>query len=80
MSGEKLLIPGELVRRLRSSKGVKQSVAAKKMDISQQAFSKLESAENISMPKLLLVLAALGSSLHEFETIKNLYPPPHFIT
>lgn len=75
MSAEKLLIPGELVRRLRSSKGVKQSVAAKRMDISQQAYSKLESAESISMPKLLLVIAALESTLHEFETVKNLYPP-----
>lgn len=75
MSGEKLLIPGELVRRLRSSKGVKQSVAEKKMDISQQAFSKLENAEKISMPKLLLIVAALESSLNEFETIKNLYSP-----
>ena len=75
MSAEKLVIPGELVRRLRNSKGVKQSVAAKRMDISQQAWSKLESAKNISMPKLLLVIAALESILHEFETIKNLYPP-----
>lgn len=75
MSAEKSVIPGELVRRLRNSKGVKQSVAAKRMDISQQAWSKLESAKNISMPKLLLVIAALESSLYEFETIKNLYPP-----
>jgi transcriptional regulator with XRE-family HTH domain len=74
MSAEKMVISGELVRRLRNSKGVKQSVVAKRMNISQQAFSKLESAENISMAKLLLVIAALESSLPEFEIIKNLPP------
>lgn len=76
MSTEKSVIPGELVRRLRNSKGIKQSVAAQKMGITQQAYSKLERAKNISTPKLLLLIAALESSLYEFETIKNLYPPP----
>ena len=54
MSAEKSVIPGEMLRRLRSSKGVKQSVLAKKMGITQQAYSKLESAKNISRPLALI--------------------------
>ena len=76
MPSENAVITGEIIRSLRQLKGFKQSVAAKKMGISQQAFSKIERAKNICPLKIALLIIALESTAEELEKIKSLYPPP----
>jgi len=46
------------------------------MRISQQAYSKLESAKVISPKNIDKLLNALGSNLAELEKIKDFYPTP----
>ena len=76
MSIEKPVTHGELIRHLRHFKGLKQSIVAKKMGVSQQAYSKLESAKVISPQNIAKLLNAMGSSLGELEKIKKILPRP----
>lgn len=68
---------GEIVKQIRLLQGLSQEGAGKEMNISQQAFAKLEKKEAIKEAQLSVVLKALGSSQKEFEIFKDLlYPPP----
>lgn len=71
---------GEIVKQIRLLRGLSQDGAGKEIDISQQAFAKLEKKESIPKKQLSAVLKALNSSQKEFEVIRNLlYPPPRKI-
>lgn len=69
-------VPGEIIRRLRNFKGIKQEDAGKNMDISQQAYSKIELSEEVPEKKVAEILVALSSNQQELENIINLLPPP----
>jgi hypothetical protein len=49
------------------------------MGVTQQAYSKLERAKNISPLKIVQLLTVFNSNTDELEKIKNLSPPlpPH---
>ena len=63
---------GELLKKLRMIKGFNQSGIAKKLGVSQQAYSKLEKTNSISEKKLADILKALDCSETELETITNI--------
>ena len=67
---------GDNVRNLRLLKGYKQSTAGKKLDMSQQAYSKIESSAGISKEKTLELIKAFECSLDEFEIILKFIPLP----
>ena len=68
------LYTGELIRKLRILKEEKQATVAKKMGISQQAYSLLENSKEISLPVLMKVIKALNSNIIELDKVKNLIP------
>lgn len=68
-------IPGEAIRKLRHLKGYMQKVAADKMGITQQAYSKLELSESIKPKKVWKILSAFDCTGHDFEKM-NGYPLP----
>lgn len=69
-------IAGEMIRRLRSLKGIMQKEACKKMAITQQAYSKIELSKNVPEKKLAEILLAFNSSMQELESIIKFLPPP----
>lgn len=66
---------GLSIKRLRVFREIKQETVAKRLGISQQAYSKLENHALISDERLAEILKALNSSSKELETIMNLYSP-----
>ncbi len=68
--------PGELLKLLRNLKGIKQRDAAKKLDVRQQAVSKLEKCKKISGKKFDEIITALNFTQEEIEMAKRFYPPP----
>lgn len=68
-------VSGETIRMLRTLKGMKQTEAAKKLGISQQAYSKMELNNIVSESKLVKILRAFNSSLQDLEHIIKFTPP-----
>jgi transcriptional regulator with XRE-family HTH domain len=54
-------------------KEIKQETVAKRLGITQQAYSKLENLDIISGNRLIEILDALNSSLKELEAVNKLY-------
>jgi transcriptional regulator with XRE-family HTH domain len=67
------MITGQTLRKLRLLKEVKQTTLAKKLGISQQAYSKLEKSSHIDAQKLVVLLDLLQCSREE---LKVFLPPP----
>lgn len=67
---------GICIKRLRVFKEIKQETVAKRLGISQQAYSKLENCEQISNERLVEILAAMGCTVTDLESIINLYHTP----
>ena len=67
------LIHGEAIRKLRQVKGFTQYTVAKNMNITQQAYSKIEKRKVSSIKMFQRILLALESNLNEFERVN---PPP----
>lgn len=67
------MINGKILYILRCIKGMKQSEVARKLKISQQAYSKLERAELLHDDRLDNILAALRSSREEVAEIKRIF-------
>lgn len=68
------MISGQTLRKLRLLKEMKQTTLAKKLGISQQAYSKLEKCNSIDAQKLAVLLDLLQCSKAELEVF--LAPPP----
>ena len=66
---------GELLKLLRNLKGIKQCDAAKKLDVRQQAISKLERCKKISGKKFEAIVAAFNFTQEEIEMAKRFLPP-----
>jgi transcriptional regulator with XRE-family HTH domain len=62
-----MTITGNVLRQLRTLKGLKQKAMAEKLGISQPAYSKLEKSKIISGEKLTKVLEALGYTKEELQ-------------
>ncbi len=71
------LYTGDMIRKLRMLKEEKQAAVAKKMGISQQAYSLLENSKEISLPVLLKVIKALNSNIAELNNVKTLIGKKH---
>jgi transcriptional regulator with XRE-family HTH domain len=69
-------VPGELIRLLRSIKGIKQATAAKKADVCQQAISKLECCKKVSVVKFLSLAKAFNCTEAEIKKVIDFLPPP----
>lgn len=69
------MITGHQLRLLRLLKDVKQKTIARHLNISQQAYSKLEKAEHINGEKLEKIIKALGLTPPDFEKIIENLPP-----
>ena len=67
---------GEIIRRLRLLKGIKQTDAAKRLGMSQQAFSKIEKYPSIAETTARKILAAFACVEEDLENIKKFLPPP----
>ncbi|HKP31645.1 MAG TPA: helix-turn-helix transcriptional regulator [Chitinophagaceae bacterium] len=67
------MMNGKILYILRCIKGMKQSEVARKLKISQQAYSKLERAEILQDDRLDNILAALKSSREELSEIKRIF-------
>jgi len=61
------LIHGEAIRKLRQVKGFTQYTVAKNMNITQQAYSKIEKRKVSSIKMFQRILLAIESNLNEFE-------------
>jgi transcriptional regulator with XRE-family HTH domain len=68
-------VPGAIIRLLRNFKGMMQKHACDKLDISQQAYSKIESRKEVPEKKVAEILEAFDSNLQELEYIIKNYPP-----
>jgi transcriptional regulator with XRE-family HTH domain len=64
---------GQFIRLLRQLKGIKQSVVAKKLGITQQALSKLENCKKVNYAKIQAIIAVLNFSEEEVEQVKKLF-------
>ena len=71
--------PGELLKVLRTLKGIKQEEAAKKLGVKQQAISKLEKCSKVSLRKFEQIIKLFKCSKEDVETAKRFLPPPPII-
>lgn len=62
---------GEILRRLRLIKGIKQKVVAQMLGISQQAYSKVEKQLKVDSERFKTIVLALGSSPKEIEVARE---------
>jgi transcriptional regulator with XRE-family HTH domain len=69
-------VPGELIRLIRSIKGIKQIAAGKNAAVCQQAISKLERSEKVGINKFLEIAASFNCTQEEVEKVIGLLPPP----
>ena len=71
------MIKGEQLRHLRNMHDLKQIEIARKLGITQQAYSHLEKKKWITGKRFLQILDVFGYTEEELENwIKNLPPPP----
>ena len=64
---------GIWIKRLRTTKDLKQTTVARRLGITQQAYSKLENCGEISDHRLCEVLKAMDSNKDELMTISRLF-------
>jgi transcriptional regulator with XRE-family HTH domain len=64
---------GELLKKIRLLKGFNQNGIAKKLGITQQAYSKLENSGRLQENKFMRVTKAIGCSDQELKIVRS-YP------
>jgi DNA-binding XRE family transcriptional regulator len=69
-------VPGELIKLLRTLKGIKQEYVAKKLGIKQQAISKLEKCGRVSVCKFSQIVQLFNCTQDDIEAAKKVLPPP----
>lgn len=67
-------ISGEMLCHLRMVKGIPQKLIAKSLDISQQAYSKMEKRKKIHDKKVEAVLRAMKSTFEELMEVQKFTP------
>ncbi len=68
------MISPNTIRKLRIFKGFKQQTVAKKLGISQPAFSKMKKSEFIKEERVLQILTILKCSMDELKAFEKLLP------
>ena len=66
------MITGKTLRLLRTLRGIKQASLARKLGISQQAYSKIEKCDRLSAEKIQVILVAMGCSMQDLELLVQL--------
>lgn len=61
---------GQLIKKLRLMKGLKQESVAKKMGVTQQALSKIENANELPQQTIERTLIAMDSNFEELRKLK----------
>lgn len=74
MESKNFNISGAHIRLIRHLKGFKQTEAAKKLGITQQAYSKLECCKKLTETKALKVISALNFTIEELDKVKSIVP------
>ena len=64
---------GEVLKKIRLLKGLNQNGIAKKLGITQQAYSKLENSSRLNENKFMQVTKAIDCSDKELEIVRS-YP------
>lgn len=67
---------GSVIRKLRLLKGFNQKGIAKKLGITQQAYSKLEKADRVSSEKFSKVVETLQCSANDLQIATTLFNHP----
>jgi transcriptional regulator with XRE-family HTH domain len=67
------MTPGTWIKKLRMKKELKQAVIAKRLGITQQAYSKIENSIWIRKGRLPELLEALDSNLEELKRIGAIF-------
>lgn len=62
---------GEIIRKLRSLKGITQKEIARKMKISQQAYSKTERQNNVDHIRFNYIIRLLACTEKELEVARR---------
>lgn len=65
---------GDYLKKIRLLKGLNQTGIAKKLGITQQAYSKMENHGNIDEKKFTEIIKIIGCAERELEIIRN-----HFV-
>ena len=66
---------GTWIKRLHITKEIKQSTVARRIGISQQAYSKLEHCTEIDVHRLTEILQAMDSNEEELNEVSKLFTP-----
>ncbi len=66
---------GGLLKKIRLLKGLNQKGIAKKLGMTQQAYSKKENNGALSEKEFMHIMKFIGCSTKELEFVRN-YPPP----
>ncbi len=67
---------GNLIKRLRNAKDLKQSTVARRLGITQQAYSKIENGKVVNGYRLADRLRAMDSNEEELNAVSNIFTPP----
>ena len=71
-----LMIHTGSLKKFRQLNGLKQKSVAKNLGVTQQAYAKLENAENITGERLPHLLKAMNSTLKDWNRFIKFLPPP----
>lgn len=63
------MTPANWIKKLRMTKEIKQTTIARKMGVSQQAYSKMENGPWVSKQRLHRILEAMESTMEELNYI-----------
>jgi transcriptional regulator with XRE-family HTH domain len=69
------MLTGDFLRQLRTLRGIKQTVIAKKLGISQQAYSKLEKCKEIDKNREDNLLMILQCNKEDVEDLAKIFSP-----
>ena len=70
------MVTGLLIKHLRIAKDLKQANVAKRLGISQQAYSKLENGQEVDTHRLSDILKAMDSTEEDLNEIRQLFTLP----
>jgi len=75
MNFERPAFSGKMLCRLRLIKGLGQKQIAAKLNITQQAYSKMEKKDALTIALLKTILIAMNSNMDELEAIEKIINP-----
>jgi DNA-binding XRE family transcriptional regulator len=67
---------GELLKKFRNLLGLKQEVVAKNLDVTQQAYAKIEKKETLCDEVIQKCVVAMNTTKKAWQKFIDFYPPP----